>query len=128
MRTMDTTLTGEMLWERMVGAVQDVQNRLWRVTAALDQAGHNYAVIGGNAVAVWVARVDRSAVRNTQDVDLLIRRADFDGIKATSNGTTSGFAATSVGRTFSPAKTTWTASLARASGPSKNMSRPAECR
>ena len=83
---MDTTLTGEMLWERMVGAVQDVQNRLWRVTAALDQAGHNYAVIGGNAVAVWVARVDRSAVRNTQDVDLLIRRADFDGIKATLEG------------------------------------------
>jgi hypothetical protein len=31
---------------------------------------------GGNAVAAWVARVDRAAVRNTQDVDLLVRRKD----------------------------------------------------
>ena len=32
--------------------------------------------LGGNAVAAWVARVDRAAVRNTQDVDLLVRRKD----------------------------------------------------
>jgi len=31
---------------------------------------------GGNAVAAWVACVDRAAVRNTQDVDLLVRRKD----------------------------------------------------
>jgi hypothetical protein len=37
---------------------------------------------GGNAVAAWVARVDRAAVRNTQDVDILVRRADFDAVKA----------------------------------------------
>jgi hypothetical protein len=36
-----------------------------------------YAVVEGNAVAAWVSRVDESAVRNTQDVDLLIRRADL---------------------------------------------------
>jgi hypothetical protein len=35
-----------------------------------------YAMAGGNAVAAWVARVDRAAVRNTQDVDLLVRRKD----------------------------------------------------
>ena len=34
-----------------------------------------------NAVAAWVARVDRAAVRNTQDVDILVRRADFDRVK-----------------------------------------------
>jgi hypothetical protein len=37
-----------------------------------------YAVAGGNAVAAWVSRVDRSAVRNTPDVDLLIRRDDLE--------------------------------------------------
>lgn len=37
-----------------------------------------YAVIGGNAVAAWVATVDPSAVRNTQDVDILLRRADLE--------------------------------------------------
>lgn len=63
--------------ERMVQAVEAVRSRLMRATAALEAAGVPYAVIGGNAVAAWVARVDRAAVRNTQDVDVLLRRADF---------------------------------------------------
>lgn len=46
------------------------------------QAGIRYAIVGGNAVAAWVATVDRAAVRNTQDVDVLIRREDFDAAKA----------------------------------------------
>jgi hypothetical protein len=79
---MDTTLTGEMLLERMVRAVEAVRERLRRSTSALDDAGIAYAVIGGNAVAAWVARVDPSAVRNTQDVDILIRRSDLDQVKA----------------------------------------------
>lgn len=33
---------------------------------------------GGNAVAAWVSRVDEAAVRNTRDVDILIRRDDLD--------------------------------------------------
>ena len=36
-----------------------------------------YAVVGGNAVAAWVSRVDESAVRNTRDVDILLRREDM---------------------------------------------------
>ena len=55
-------------------------------TAALEQAKMPYAVIGGNAVAAWVSRVDESAVRNTQDVDLLIRRADLEAVKAALEG------------------------------------------
>ncbi len=38
-------------------------------------------MVGGNAVAAWVARVDVAAVRNTQDVDILIRREDFERAK-----------------------------------------------
>lgn len=41
-----------------------------------------YAIAGGNAVAAWVATVDRAAVRNTQDVDVMVRRADFGAVKA----------------------------------------------
>jgi hypothetical protein len=62
----------------MVRAVERVRERLLRATAALEAAGVPYAVVGGNAVAAWVARVDPAAVRNTQDVDLLLRRADLD--------------------------------------------------
>ena len=61
----------------MVRAVERVRERLLRATAALEAAGVPYAVVGGNAVAAWVARVDPSAVRNTQDVDVLLRRADL---------------------------------------------------
>ena len=55
---------------------------LRRAVAALDKAGVPYAVAGGNAVAAWVSRVDEAAVRNTQDVDLLLRRADLEAAKA----------------------------------------------
>jgi hypothetical protein len=37
-------------------------------------------VIGCNAVAAWVARVDQEAVRNAKGVDLLVRRRDFDRV------------------------------------------------
>ena len=37
-------------------------------------------MIGGNAIAAWVARVDVEAVRNTKDVDLLVRREDFERV------------------------------------------------
>lgn len=68
--------------DRMVRAVEKVRQRLLRSTAALEAAQIPYAVIGGNAVAAWVSRVDEAAVRNTQDVNILIRRGDFDRVKA----------------------------------------------
>ncbi|MBI3893575.1 MAG: nucleotidyltransferase family protein [Candidatus Wallbacteria bacterium] len=72
----------EFSWDRLESAVAAVKERLLRATAALDAAGVAYAVIGGNAVAAWVARVDASCVRNTADVDLLLRRSDFEKAKA----------------------------------------------
>jgi hypothetical protein len=38
-------------------------------------------VAGGNAVAAWVSRIDEAAVRNTRDVDLIVRRSDFEATK-----------------------------------------------
>jgi hypothetical protein len=69
-------------WERALLAAEKVKERLKRATAALEQAGVLYAVAGGNAVAEWVGRVDEDAVRNTRDVDILIRRADLPAAKA----------------------------------------------
>ena len=64
--------------DRMVDAVEAVRERLIRATKALEAAGIPFAVVGGNAVAAWVSSVDRAAVRNTQDVDILLRRTDLD--------------------------------------------------
>lgn len=68
--------------ERVVRAVEMVRERLLRATKALEAGRVPYAVIGENAVAVWVARVDIAAVRNTADVDILIARGDLDRAKA----------------------------------------------
>jgi len=56
----------------MVRAVERVRERLCRAVAALEAAEVPYAVAGGHAVAAWVSRVDEAAVRNTQDVDILV--------------------------------------------------------
>ena len=77
---MATVELGEFSLERMVRAVEKVRERLLRAATALETAGIPYAVTGGNAVAAWVSRIDEAAVRNTQDVDLLIRRCDLDRI------------------------------------------------
>ncbi len=71
---MSTTVYDEVSWDRMSNAIDRVRDRLMRAARVLDAAGIAYAVIGGNAVAAWVSRVDEAAVRNTQDVDLLLRR------------------------------------------------------
>src|SRR5947207_2677597 len=68
---------GAVSWQRMIRAVEKVRERLRRVVAALEAANVPYALVGGNAVAAWVSRVDETAVRNTQDVDILLRRADL---------------------------------------------------
>jgi hypothetical protein len=75
------SFTTEVL-DRMVLAVEQVKERLLRSTAALETAGVPYAVIGGNAVGAWVAKVDVRAVRNTVDVDLLLRESDLDAAAA----------------------------------------------
>lgn len=74
-------------WERVAQAVEQVRHRLKRSTAALEAAGIPYAIVGGNAVAEWVGRVDPAAVRTTQDVDILIRRSDFEAVKRTLEST-----------------------------------------
>lgn len=58
-------------------AVEHVERLLRNVTQALERAGIPYAVVGGNAVAAWVATIDDGAVRATKDVDILLRRDDL---------------------------------------------------
>ena len=73
-------LTEDIL-DRMVRAVERVQQRLHRTVSALEAAGIPYAVAGENAVAAWVATVEEGAVRNTRDVDIAIQRADLEAVQ-----------------------------------------------
>jgi len=58
---MNTVRLKDFSWERMIAAVDAVREKACRIAAALDRAGIRHAVIGGHAVAAWVARVDLEA-------------------------------------------------------------------
>jgi len=66
----------------MIRAVEKVRERLLKASAALEAAGIPYAVIGGNATAAWVSRVEEAAVRNTRGVDILLRRSDVEAARS----------------------------------------------
>jgi hypothetical protein len=64
-------------WRRSMHAGEAVFEKARRAADAL-QSGHvDYAMIGGNAVATWVATRDEGAIRYTRDVDILLRKEDL---------------------------------------------------
>jgi len=70
------------VWQNYLMALDDVTDRLERIARALEKAGVAYALVGGQAVALWVATKDPAAVRTTKDVDILLRRADLPRARA----------------------------------------------
>jgi hypothetical protein len=69
------------LWEKYAMAVEDVERRLVRVTGALHAARIPFSLVGGQAVALWVATRDPAAVRTTKNVDILVRREDVPAVE-----------------------------------------------
>jgi hypothetical protein len=76
-------------WRQYIMALDDVSNRLDRVCRAFSEAQIPYALVGGQAVALWVAQKDPAAVRTTKDVDVLLDRSDLP--KARAAATSAGF-------------------------------------
>src|SRR5205807_3422227 len=70
------------IWERYLMALDEVTDRLQRIARALEAAAVPYALVGGQAVALWVATKDPAAVRTTKDVDILLRREDLPRARA----------------------------------------------
>jgi hypothetical protein len=63
-------------------ALDDVSNLLQSVCKAFSQSHVPYTLVGGQAVALWVAQIDPAAVRTTKNVDLLLNRADLPKARA----------------------------------------------
>lgn len=76
------TVVGQQLWDKIGQSMDRVEIRLRRTIAILESAGIPFAIVGGNAVRIWVAQVDPGAVRATNDVDVLVRPEDVDRIRA----------------------------------------------
>jgi hypothetical protein len=75
----------DVSWDRITKVHEDIANRQIRITTALKSAGVPYAVVGGQAVAAWVATIDPAAVRSTKDVDILLDRSDLPRAKQAAN-------------------------------------------
>lgn len=64
--------------EGLIRAAQRVTEWLNRATAALEAARIPYAVTGSNASAMWIESHFPAGVRNAREVEILIRRDDFE--------------------------------------------------
>ncbi len=82
------TVIGDQLWKKIGESMDRVEVRLRKVIAILETSGVPFAIVGGNAVRIWVAQVDPGAVRATNDVDVLIRPENLEQVKQvmTENG------------------------------------------
>jgi hypothetical protein len=72
-----TKVSSAGLWDRYIMAMDAVTDRLERITRALEESGVPYALVGGQAVALWVSTRDPAAVRTTKDVDILLPKEDL---------------------------------------------------
>ncbi len=79
--TLELTVVGDQLWKRIGESMDRVELRLRKTIEILETTGIPFAIVGGNAVRIWVAQVDPGAVRATNDVDVLIRPEDLEQVK-----------------------------------------------
>src|SRR6516225_11451140 len=79
---MPVTIPSPGLWEKHIMALDKVTERMEKVSRALGEAGVPFALVGGQAVAIWVASKEPAAVRTTKDVDILLRREDLPQARA----------------------------------------------
>ena len=79
--TLELTVVGDQLWKRIGESMDRVEQRLRKTIEILETTGIPFAIVGGNAVRIWVAQVDPGAVRATNDVDVLIRPEDLEQVK-----------------------------------------------
>jgi hypothetical protein len=77
---MSTLELGPFNFSAVMKSIRDLEERLHRFTGALEAAQIPYAVVGGNAVANWVSRINPDAVRFTKDIDILLWRQDVPAV------------------------------------------------
>ena len=53
--TTPLTIVGDQLWEKIGASMERVELRLQKTIAILETAKISFAIVGGNAVRIWVA-------------------------------------------------------------------------
>jgi hypothetical protein len=75
--TVLATKTSSNFWERYLIAMDQLAQRLERITRAFQEKKVPYALIGGQAVNLWIATKDEGGGRQTKDIDILLKRDDL---------------------------------------------------
>jgi hypothetical protein len=70
------------LWKAYTMAMDDLAARMKRICESLAEHSVPFALVGGQAVVLWVSTRDPAAVRTTKDVDLLLDRGDLPRARA----------------------------------------------
>ncbi len=79
--TLELTVVGDQLWKRIGESMDRVEQRLRKTIEILETTGIPFAIVGGNAVRIWVAQVDPGAVRYAIRVVLanhMIKQDDYE--------------------------------------------------
>src|SRR5262245_15517104 len=71
----------EFSFDRVVRAIEKVQENLVQASATLRDAGIAHAVTGSSAVHEWIASHDESGVRFTKYAELLVEPADLSRVR-----------------------------------------------
>ena len=87
MITYEQRLNRNLDWALREGSMHfdkenEVHKTLRKIVKRLSDLGIPYALVGGQATALWVATKDPAAVRTTKDVDILLRREDLPKARA----------------------------------------------
>jgi hypothetical protein len=69
-------------WERHLRTMNELAQRLERITGAFQEKKVPYALIGGQAVNMWIATKDKGGGRQTKDIDILLERSDLSLARA----------------------------------------------
>jgi hypothetical protein len=75
-------LIDRLSFDRVIGAANAERIRLQRTVQILSLAQLPFAIAGDHAIGHWIRQIDESAVRNPVDVDLVIRRSDFEQVRS----------------------------------------------
>jgi hypothetical protein len=65
------------VWNRYQMALDAIAQRMQRIAVALTDLNVPFAIVGGQAVILWVSTKDPEAVRTTKDVDILVDRSNL---------------------------------------------------
>jgi hypothetical protein len=74
-------VVGDCFWKSIGESIDRAEARLMKVVQVIESSVVPYAIVGGNAVRIYVAQVDKATVRATNVVDILIRQYHLGKIK-----------------------------------------------